>query len=804
MSPSEGDLWRALVQPLRFAAREGFRQLDELHELGATLEHAAAELAARATLAEAPREELERYARSLAGFDAAERGERARLVALGLRLCASFAPALPAAPPAPESAELTALPGVGPATAERLAERGLTSVLDLLHFLPLEYQDRRGCVALATLEGIADGARVTVRGVVLRVSSRRPFGRRPRMVEIALGETEEGPPLLSCVWFRAHGGMAARFQVGQGVIASGVLRRYQKRPQLAHPDVQLDDGESGAGVRRRYREVEGVAPRRLERICSHCAREHAARVEDAVPRALASALGLPAQADAIRLLHFAEGEPPDAELDRLIAGDHPAQARLVFDELFSLQLAIARRRSGWERHRALPCRAGPELLARLHGSLPFALTGAQARVIDEIHAAMARAQPMHRLLQGDVGSGKTAVAFAAAYAAIASGLQAAVMAPTEILARQHLETMAPWCRSLGARAALLTGETPRAARESLLALADAGKVQLLIGTHALLSRQLSIPDLGLVVIDEQHRFGVVQRARLRARDDDRPLPHLLVMTATPIPRSLALTLYGDLDLSILDELPPGRQPPRTRLFLGRERARAERQIARALEAGEQVFVVCPLIGESERVVGADAVSTAERLRAEHPDKRIGLVHGRLPPRERDAAMRAFRDRALDLLVATTVIEVGVDIPSATVMVVEQADRFGLAQLHQLRGRVGRGGGEAHCLLLSDVPAESVAGKRLAALARSADGFAIAEADLELRGPGEIFGTRQSGVPRLRFADLRRHAELLAEARRAAEVLLREDPELAREENREARAAMLRRWESLPLLGAEAG
>jgi ATP-dependent DNA helicase RecG len=795
------DLWRALALPLRFAAKDSFRHLDEIRELGATLMHAAEALATAPELA-AARAELGRYAQALAGFDAAERGERARLVALGLRLCATHAPSAPA--PVEPGSPLTTLHGVGPTTAERLAERGLESFEDLLLFLPLEYQDRRGCVPLAALEGIQDGTPVTVRGVVLRAWSRRRFGRRPGMVEVTLGESEDGPPLLACVWFRAHGGMAARFEPGQGVVASGVLRRYQKRPQLAHPDVQLDDGDATARVRRRYREVEGVAPRRLERICSLCAREHADAVEDAVPASVAAARGLPSQASALRLLHFADGEPPDAELDLLVAGTHPAQARLAFDELFSLQLAVARRRAGWERHRAIPCRIEADERARLEGCFPFPLTAAQRRVIDELHAALAEDHPMHRLLQGDVGSGKTAVAFAAVYAAMACGLQAAVMAPTEILARQHLSTMAPWCDRLGKRAALLTGETPRAVRESLLALADAGAVQLLIGTHALLSRQLSLPDLGLVVIDEQHRFGVVQRARLRDRESDRPLPHLLVMTATPIPRSLALTLYGDLDLSILDELPPGRQPPRTRLFLGRQRPRAEQAIRKALEAGEQVFVVCPLVEESEKLDAADAVSTAARLAREHPEHRVGLVHGRMPPRERDAAMAAFRARELDLLVATTVIEVGVDVPAATMMVVEHADRFGLAQLHQLRGRVGRGGGQAHCLLLSNVAAETPAGQRLAALARSHDGFAIAEADLELRGPGEIFGTRQSGVPRLRFADLRRHAELLAEARAAALGVLSVDPELAREEHRVARSAMERRWERLPLLGAEAG
>jgi ATP-dependent DNA helicase RecG len=733
-----------------------------------------------------------------------------------LRLCAAHAPADaegPAVAPPSDAvgpgAPLTILRGVGPAIAERLARRGLERIEDLLYFLPLEYLDRRDCVPLATLASLPDGARVTTRGVVARAASRRPFGRaRGRMIEIALAEETGGPPLLSCVWFHAHGGMADRFEVGQRLIVSGTLRRYKQAPQLVHPDVQDDGGDDGgAGVRCRYPEVEGVAPRRLERLCAEACRCFASQVAGALPPAIEAARGLPSQARALAALHLA-GEPPSAsELAQLTRGTHPAQERLVFDELFSLQLALARRRAAWDRHRAQACRIDADERRRIAACFPFELTAAQRRSIGEALDGMAQPRPMHRLLQGDVGSGKTAVAFAAAAAAMACGLQAALMAPTEVLARQHLATMEPWCRALGRRAALLTGETPRAARESLRALADAGEVQLLVGTHALLSRQLSLPNLGLAVIDEQHRFGVVQRVRLRERDDDEssPLPHLLVMTATPIPRTLALTLYGDLDLSLLDEMPPGRRPPRTSLWLGRERERAYREIvARELEAGRQAFVVCPLVAESEHLEVADATSTAARLARLFPEHRVGLVHGRVQPLERDRTMAEFRAGRLALLVATTVIEVGIDVPAASVMVVEHAERFGLAQLHQLRGRVGRAGQESHCVLLSDVTPETPAGQRLRALSESDDGFAIAEADLALRGPGEIFGTRQSGIPRLRFADLRRHARLLAEAKRAAEQVIAADPELERAEHAAARATMFERWESHPLLGAETG
>ncbi|MCA9665382.1 MAG: DEAD/DEAH box helicase, partial [Myxococcales bacterium] len=466
-------------------------------------------------------------------------------------------------------------------------------------------------------------------------------------------------------------------------------------------------------------------------------------------------------------------------------------------------------RERWAERASPACEreAARAACAEAAACLPFELTRAQRRVIDEICVDMASERPMHRLLQGDVGAGKTAVAFAAAAAAMSRGLQVAMMAPTEILAEQHHAVLAPWCQALGKRCALLTASTPRAARETLLALADAGEIHMLVGTHALLAERVQLPSLGLCIIDEQHRFGVLQRARLRERAGVGLMPHLLVMTATPIPRTMALTVYGDLDLSLLDELPPGRIPAETALFSAARLEGGSRpfQMARArLDAGEQVFVVAPLVQASEALAGvADAESSVARLRAAFSSARVGLVHGRLASHEREAVLGAFRQRELDVLVATTVIEVGLDVPGATVMVVESAERFGLAQLHQLRGRVGRrAGARPLCLLLSGEA--DVEQSRLEVLTRSSDGFVIAEADLAHRGPGELFGTRQSGVPRLRFADLERHIALLAEAQRAARDLLASDPRLERPEHQQARLAMERRFGEQPLPGAEAG
>jgi len=797
----------ALLRPLRLAARDGFKEIEGTPNLGVALARAASRLAAALEAGEA--EILSGYVAALEGFDDKARDERVRLVAQGLRLCAQVGQDRPSAPPpgpprrprAPgedgRGAPLTVLRGVGERVARRLAARGLETVEDLLYFLPLEYVDQREVVPL---DRLVRGVRATTCGVIVSTSARRARGRR--MLEVTLGPVGGGSARLSCVWFRAYPGLEARLEAGRSLTVSGTVQRYRDQLQMAHPDLL---GEGGGGIRRRYPEVEGVAPRVLERLCAEACERFADRLEDGVPPSVARELALPTQADAVRAVHLTNSEPDASAMELLQRGEHPAQRRLVFDELFSLQLAVALRRATWGERTAHPCRLSDAVEARLRGQLPFQLTGAQERVVAELRRDMALGRPMHRLLQGDVGSGKTVVAFVAAAAAMDSGLQAAVMAPTEILARQHFETMEPWARALGWHAAMITAATPRGVKESLLALADGGRIQLLVGTHALLSPRVSLPNLGLAVVDEQHRFGVLQRVRLRERPPDQPLPHLMLMTATPIPRSLALAVYGDLDLSILDEKPPGRRPPRTLLFVGEERGRAYRLVRGQLETGHQVFVVCPLVEESEKLDVADAVSTAARLEQELEGWRVGLVHGRMSAQQRAEVMHAFRGRRIDLLVATTVIEVGIDVPNASTMVVEHAERFGLAQLHQLRGRVGRGDEESLCLLLSDAAAQdTVATERLAAMARTNDGFEIAETDLRLRGPGEVFGTRQSGVPRFRFADLRSHMTLLAEAQRLARGVVERDPTLERPEHRPAREVMLRRWEGASLVGEEAG
>ena len=479
--------------------------------------------------------------------------------------------------------------------------------------------------------------------------------------------------------------------------------------------------------------------------------------------------------------------------------------------------AITLRRRERRLDAAVPCVPAKGDKANLRAMLvpvfPFALTGAQQRSIDELIADVGLAVPMNRLLQGDVGAGKTAVAFAAAVQVARAKRQTVVMAPTELLAEQHFETWTKWATKLPGRALrieLLTASTPRPLRASLLALLAAGEIDLVIGTHALLAEAVGFGALGLVIIDEQHRFGVAQRAKLRDKGDGQGAPHLLVMTATPIPRTLALTAYGDLDVSVLDEMPPGRLPVATQQLAGATGARAAwKLIADRVAAGERAYVVCPKVeasddeDDSDAKAWADATTTAAQLAKVLPKLRIGLVHGRLDAVQRDRAMRAFKQGELDILVATTVIEVGVDVPAATVMVVLDADRFGLAQLHQLRGRVGRGGGASHCLLISNGTLGPDAESRLAAMVSTHDGFQIAEYDLSLRGPGELLGPRQAGVPRLRFGDLQQHTALLLEARRCAEQVLDGDPALTHPDHAALRRAIDRRF-AHHVYGAESG
>jgi len=583
------------------------------------------------------------------------------------------------------------------------------------------------------------------------------------------------------------------------------VRRYRFSKELIHPEVErLDEaGEPAgdAGLERIvpvYPTPEGLHPRALRRLVAVAASEYADLVPSFLPAAIARRRELPEPAAAIRTLHL---PPGDADAVALANRDGPAHQRLILEELFVLEVGLALRRAARAAEPGIALDVEQPRVADAARTLPFALTRAQRRAWGEIRADLARPHPMHRLLQGDVGSGKTAVAFLAAVASAASGMQSALMAPTELLAEQHERTLRALVEGGGPatrlRLALLTASVPRAEAERLRGCLAAGEIDLLVGTHALVEEDVRFARLALAIVDEQHRFGVLQRAALSAKTLRAVSPHTLVMTATPIPRTLALTVYGDLDLSVIDELPPGRSPVATHVLRSGEGRRVADLIRATVARGEQVYVVYPLVEESEKVDLRAATQQAERIRAAFRDCRVDLVHGRLDAAARAEAMDRFRRGETQILVSTSVVEVGVDVANATLMVVEHAERFGLAQLHQLRGRVGRASKSSTCLLVARGSSEE-SEARLAAMLETTDGFRIADADLRIRGPGEFLGTRQSGyLADLRLADLIRDARLVSEAREAALDLVRRDPGLRKSPDL-ARAVRSRWGERLAL------
>ena len=675
------------------------------------------------------------------------------------------------------------LPGVGPRRAEALARRGLRTIGDLLFRLPVRYDDRS---RLGVIGELQVGLRATFVGEVQLADFVRR-GRRGRMFQAVLGD---GTGTVNLKWFRAPDGLKNTVKRGARLLVTGDVKRYRFSKEIVHPEVTpLPDGElpeSSLGIVADYGVLEGVAPRTLRNTIEAAVAGYVDLSEGWLPAEIVARHELPDVATALRAIHH-----PDAqgETEALLERRGPAFQRLILEELYLLEVGLVLRRAHQRAEPGIPLAIDDAAAEALAARLPFALTGAQRRAWGEIRTDLARPHPMHRLLQGDVGSGKTAVAWLAACAAAEAGHQTALMAPTELLAEQHARTLA----ALGAarwgelgseraplRFGLLTASQPRAATRPLLAAAARGGVDCIVGTHALVQQRVEFARLGLTIVDEQHRFGVLQRAALAAKGASGLVPHALVMTATPIPRTLALTLYGDLDLSVIDELPPGRAPIVTDVLREGEGQRVLDLLRETLARGEQAYVVYPLVEETERSDLRAATESAHRIQASLPDARVDLVHGRLDAAERAAVMARFGRGETQVLVSTTVVEVGVDVPAATLMIVEHAERFGLAQLHQLRGRVGRGRAQGTCLLLArGSTADSEA--RLRAMLDTTDGFRIADADLRIRGPGEFLGTRQHGkLPDLRIADLLRDARWVAEARNAALAKVRADPALERD------------------------
>jgi len=663
-------------------------------------------------------------------------------------------------------APLDTLRGIGPARARDLREAGVFTVEDLLLHLPWRYEDRTAFLPIAAL---APGVRGTIRGRVRSAALRRTRVRGLTIFEVLV---EDGSGAIRVIFFNQPY-LRTHLTRGREVILYGEAkgaRPGRRGVALESPQIEIageDEGGEAIHMGRMvpiHPRLPGLSPRAIRTLMHRLLRELPDDLPDPLPPGLAAAHGLMARGAAFREAHF---PGPGADPLALQARATPALRRLVFEEFFFLQLGFAlQRRASDAAGRGGPALAVDDALrARLRAVLPFRLTAAQRRALKEIADDLLSPRPMNRLLQGDVGCGKTMVALLAALLVAENGLQIAFMAPTEILAEQHHRLFTRLLEGRGVPVGLLTASVTGAPRRQVLAGLASGAVRVVVGTHALVEEEVTFRALRLLVVDEQHRFGVAQRGRLRDKGDR---PDVLVMTATPIPRSLALTVYGDLDVSVIDALPPGRRPVHTVLREAVGRARVYEFVRRQVEAGRQAFVVVPVIEETERGDLQAAASLRERLQREvFPDRPIGLLHGRLPAEERDEVMREFARGRLPILVATTVIEVGIDVPNASVMVVEQADRFGLSQLHQLRGRVGRGGHESYCLLLAGESATDEARERLQVLCDTSDGFEVARRDLELRGPGQFLGTRQSGLGDLRLGDMIRDRDLLEEARAAA-------------------------------------
>ena len=659
---------------------------------------------------------------------------------------------------------LDTLPGIGPARARGLEKLGLVTVEDLLRCYPRSYEDRRkfSTVAAAPVD-------IPV-CLELLVAEPPRLSRIRKGLELVKARLVDDTGSLTATFFNQTY-MKDALRPGETYIVYGKVEGPPGRRQMTNPVCERSDRVRFTGcILPVYALTHGISNNLLAGLARRCVDECAGQLEEVLPGPLRREHALAAAEFACRNIHF----PRDEEALEL------ARRRLIFEELFYLTCGMALLRTRRDEAAGVPFAIPPveEFLALL----PFPLTGAQRRVMDEIAADVSAGPPMNRLVQGDVGSGKTMVAAYGAWLAAKNGRQCALMAPTELLAEQHFRSLAPLLEQASLRVGLLTGAVKGRARKELLAALAAGELDLLIGTHALLSEGVDYADLGLVITDEQHRFGVAQRAALSAKA--RRPPHVLVLSATPIPRTLSLVIYGDLDVSVIDELPPGRTPVQTFVVGEDKRQRMYGFVRKLVGEGRQAYIVCPAVeeGEDEGAGLKAAASYARSLQTEvFPDLRVGLVHGKMKPREKDAVMTAFAGGELDVLVSTTVIEVGVDVPNAALMVVENADRFGLSQLHQLRGRVGRGKHQSYCVLVTSTRNPD-SRARLKVLTKTTDGFQIAEEDLKLRGPGDFFGQRQHGLPQLRIADLAGDMRVLKEAQQAAQALLEADPGLTRPEH----------------------
>lgn len=814
---------QVLARPLEFAVRSGPAGITAIKGLGGFVSTQVFQALGQTVRSAAIEAELLRLAQLFSDYDNLTPAARIQCVVAGRALLARMGEMVePSSSPAealsPVVCRLWECPvqfvrGVGPRKAEALARAGIRTVEDAVWSLPWRYEDRTHTRFIADL---VPGQEVLVAAEVETIALKTTRHQRKKIVEVRVADRTGG---LDLIWFN-QGYLAETFRAGQRVMLYGLVKAKQGRwtqLQMENPTFEILSGHEGYAVRTDLTHMGRIVPiyhgretklrlmmsDRIRAIMKEIVDQYAEGAVDPLPADMLQRRQLVSFGEAVREAHFptfgakvgvggaSEGPPPTL-MEDLNRGRTPAHRRLAFEDFLLLELALGRKREEVKKEsRVLKYDLTTLLPQRLLKTLPFSLTDAQARVLREINRDLSSPHPMNRLVQGDVGCGKTVVAVLTMLIAVGSDYQAALMAPTEILAEQHYLTLHHLLEPLGVSCVLLSGGRGGKKRKAALeAIAD-GKADIVIGTHALIQQGVCFKKLGVAVIDEQHKFGVLQRATLK---DKGYTPDILVMTATPIPRTLALTVYGDLDVSVIETLPPGRIPVRTLLFAEGQRGRPYRLIEDELARGRQAYVVYPLVEESEKVDLQAAISGAARLQREvFPKWQVGLIHGRMKTEEKDRVMAAFKKGDTQVLVGTTVIEVGIDVANASVMMVEHADRFGLAQLHQLRGRVGRGRHQSYCFLVGPSRLTEEGRRRLEALVKSHDGFVIAEEDLNIRGPGEFFGTRQWGPADLRVANLIRDARILDEAREEAAMVLQADPQLSLPVHVELQAALLRRW-----------
>jgi ATP-dependent DNA helicase RecG len=663
--------------------------------------------------------------------------------------------------------------GIGPKLAKKFAKKEVYTIEDLLYFIPRDYQDRRKVTPISEL---VEGENLIVYGEIIK-SGLSHYGRR-RVYEVVI---TDGSRYLYLKWFNFNEGLWRKlYPLGKRIYAYGEVSRFGRNFEMIHPEVVGDEEEEKLTLEIGkivpvYSSMEGVSNKVLRKILKSALEEYLPYIPNLIPSKYLKKAGYLPLRTALEKLHAPEDND---DIISLRDGRSIYHKSLAFEEFFFLELALGWRKGKLKEESGLAFNVQSKLVEEFLAKLPFELTKAQKRVFEEIKQDMARPVPMNRLLQGDVGCGKTVIAFLASLIAIENGYQVALMAPTEILAEQHYYNLRQYNQLLGLNVALLTGGTPPSRKREIYHGLKTGYIQLVIGTHALFQETVEFKRLGLVIIDEQHRFGVLQRAELRAKAKDLT-PDTLVMTATPIPRTLALTIYGDLDVSIIDEMPKGRKPVITKLFLEHNKDLAYELVKAELKKGHQAYLILPLIEESEALDLKAVLTYGEELKKRvFPDFKVEILHGKMSSHEKERIMQAFKRGEINILVSTTVVEVGVDVPNATVMVIEHAERFGLSQLHQLRGRVGRSDKQSYCFLIAyKVGYGSEAFKRLEVLTKTTDGFKIAEEDLKLRGPGEFLGTKQSGYLEFRRADLVKDYDVLLKARECAFDLIKEDPEL---------------------------